>query len=152
MFCPKCKDEFRPGFTRCGRCNVDLVHDLAQVKQESPSPAAGPPAPLRLIDYCGYLSLDDARGARDRLREVQVRSEIVVRESPDAALHQPVREEYWLRVDASCLRKIAEILGDIPRAEEADTASESDFACGDCGQQVAEDESFCPKCGARFDD
>ena len=29
MFCPHCKAEYRPGFTHCSDCDVDLVHDLA---------------------------------------------------------------------------------------------------------------------------
>lgn len=33
MFCPKCKVEYRPGFTRCSDCEVDLVH----APQEVPS-------------------------------------------------------------------------------------------------------------------
>jgi hypothetical protein len=28
MFCPKCKAEYRPGFTRCSDCEVDLVEAL----------------------------------------------------------------------------------------------------------------------------
>ena len=28
MFCPNCRDEFRPGFTHCAKCNVDLVDEL----------------------------------------------------------------------------------------------------------------------------
>jgi hypothetical protein len=28
MFCPKCKAEYRPGFTRCSDCDVDLVEAL----------------------------------------------------------------------------------------------------------------------------
>lgn len=28
MFCPKCKAEFREGFTRCVECSVDLVYVL----------------------------------------------------------------------------------------------------------------------------
>jgi hypothetical protein len=28
MFCPKCQAEYRPGFTRCSDCGVDLVNDL----------------------------------------------------------------------------------------------------------------------------
>ena len=27
MFCPKCGDEYRPGFTRCTQCDVDLVEN-----------------------------------------------------------------------------------------------------------------------------
>lgn len=29
MFCPACGVEYRPGFTRCSDCNVDLVHGLS---------------------------------------------------------------------------------------------------------------------------
>jgi hypothetical protein len=28
MFCPQCKAEYRPGFTRCADCDVDLVYEL----------------------------------------------------------------------------------------------------------------------------
>jgi hypothetical protein len=28
MFCPKCKTEYRPGFTHCPDCDVDLVSEL----------------------------------------------------------------------------------------------------------------------------
>jgi len=28
MFCPRCKAEYRPGFTRCADCDVDLVEGL----------------------------------------------------------------------------------------------------------------------------
>lgn len=28
MFCPQCRAEYRPGFTRCGDCDVDLVPEL----------------------------------------------------------------------------------------------------------------------------
>jgi hypothetical protein len=28
MFCPQCRSEYRPGFTRCSDCDVDLVWEL----------------------------------------------------------------------------------------------------------------------------
>ena len=28
MFCPQCKAEYRPGFTQCYDCGVDLVYEL----------------------------------------------------------------------------------------------------------------------------
>jgi hypothetical protein len=28
MYCPKCKDEFREGWTHCNKCNEDLVESL----------------------------------------------------------------------------------------------------------------------------
>lgn len=153
MFCPKCRDEFRPGFTRCGRCNVDLVHELPARGAgfaASSRDATGPP--IRMGEYCGFLTLDEARGARDRLRERRIRSDIVVRESPEADWDEPVREEFWLRVDVSRAREIAGVLGEVPEVEDEGEDDASTFACGECGRQVAEDESFCPGCGARFDD
>lgn len=152
MFCPRCKDEFRAGFTRCGRCNVDLVEELPREETSGRAAAGEPSAPVRLAEYCGYLSLDEARNARDRLREQRIRSDIVVREPPDAAWDEPVREEYWLRVDISYASRIAPIIGDVPEVEAAADEEESGFACGDCGRQVAAAETFCPECGARFDD
>ena len=36
MFCPKCRTEYRDGFTRCNDCQVDLVKNLpAEETQES---------------------------------------------------------------------------------------------------------------------
>jgi hypothetical protein len=30
MFCPLCRQEYRPGFTRCSDCDVDLVSELSE--------------------------------------------------------------------------------------------------------------------------
>jgi hypothetical protein len=35
MFCRQCKDEYRPGFTRCADCDVDLVESLAEPASDS---------------------------------------------------------------------------------------------------------------------
>ena len=149
MFCPQCRDEFRQGFSRCERCNVDLVEDLSRIEQPRRA-EPGVPAILRLAEYCGFLSLDDAREAREKLREQRIRGDIVIRDAPDSSRDEPAGEEYWLRVDASRLREVPGILGEIPKIEEPDEP-EGGFACGDCGQLVANDANVCPKCGARFD-
>lgn len=36
MFCPVCKVEYRPGFTRCSDCGVPLVDSLATARQSRP--------------------------------------------------------------------------------------------------------------------
>jgi hypothetical protein len=30
MFCPECRAEYRPGFTRCSDCDVELVHEIPE--------------------------------------------------------------------------------------------------------------------------
>jgi hypothetical protein len=152
MFCPECKDEFRPGFTRCAACNVDLVDDLTQVKPQGPEKPA-PPMSVRMAEYCGFFSVDDARDARDRLREKRIRSDIVIREAPGAPFDEPVEEEYWLRVDASMFKQAAALLDqDQPPEEEEEPSGGGTFRCSECGHTVNAEEAFCAKCGARFDD
>jgi hypothetical protein len=34
MFCPECKAEYRPGFTRCADCDVELVENLAEAEPQ----------------------------------------------------------------------------------------------------------------------
>jgi hypothetical protein len=34
MFCPNCKAEYRPGFTHCVDCDVDLVYELPKTAIE----------------------------------------------------------------------------------------------------------------------
>ena len=33
MFCPKCGDEYRAGFTRCSDCDTDLVEKLPEKRE-----------------------------------------------------------------------------------------------------------------------
>jgi hypothetical protein len=40
MFCPQCKAEYRPGFSRCSDCEVDLVNELPP---QTSQPDAGEP-------------------------------------------------------------------------------------------------------------
>jgi hypothetical protein len=36
VFCPKCRDEYRPGFTRCADCETDLVDALPELERPEP--------------------------------------------------------------------------------------------------------------------
>jgi hypothetical protein len=38
MFCPECRAEYRPGFTHCTDCDVDLVHELPESDRREPKP------------------------------------------------------------------------------------------------------------------
>lgn len=59
MFCPVCKAEYRPGFTRCADCDVDLVHELpaaAMVRH-----AAAAPGDPEEDPFCSFWKGDDPR-------------------------------------------------------------------------------------------
>jgi hypothetical protein len=49
MFCPECKAEYRPGFTHCSDCDVDLVEEL-------PEKEAFPTGALALLWECAEQS------------------------------------------------------------------------------------------------
>ena len=46
MFCPDCRAEYRPGFTRCSDCGVALVERLAETEIHSKKPAISPTSEL----------------------------------------------------------------------------------------------------------
>jgi len=149
MFCPSCKDEFRPGFTRCAACGVDLVEDLASPGKSAAVPRPAPASPSAshgpLADYCGFLALDEAQEARRRLRAIGIRTELVVRDAPGA----PEGEEYWLRVEQA---RLADVTRELGYHTTEDTAESGEFRCDECGATVPADAAACPGCGLRFED
>jgi hypothetical protein len=59
MFCPHCKAEYRPGFTHCTDCDVDLVDELLQTALElRPQSAPGDP---NEDPFCSFWKGEDAR-------------------------------------------------------------------------------------------
>ena len=151
MFCPACKCEYRSGFTRCDACEVDLVESL-----ESGSGAAGyesgelltDPGPM--VDFCGFLSLGDAREARDTVWARGMPAEIAIRPTPGSRPGGGLEEEFWLRVGMKTFRMVSDLLG--YDTAEAETTSSENLRCSDCGLEVAAEETFCPGCGSRFEE
>ena len=135
---------------------MDLVESLSAAPSEpvKPQPSS---APLRLADYCGFFELDEAREARERLREKEIRSEIVIRDAPASEGTDSIEEEYWLRVDATRMAESIAALGfEATAGDEGDAAAATGdgagFDCGECGHSVREEDTACPGCGARFDE
>jgi hypothetical protein len=149
MYCPECRDEYRPGFTRCATCDVDLVESLDS------APAKAAPAPIvaevaaeeAMVNFCGFLTLDEARQARDTVRGRGLRAEVLICEAPGASLAEPVKEEYWLRVTPRDFRAVAGLLGYEPAA----TAADDTFNCSACGAEVHSSDTECPGCGLSFE-
>lgn len=149
MYCPQCRDEFRSGFSRCATCDVDLIEDLDAAPVPDPTPdhkqasrhAAVAP---QMLEYCGFLELEEAQGARDQLRAESIRADILIREAPDAGFDDPIREEFWLRIDSHGFRKASALLGTMA-AEDLSAGAK----CGSCGMAVSRDDRVCPGCGGR---
>ena len=59
MYCPKCGDEFRPGFSVCPDCRVSLV--------DAPPPETGPSASKELVTIATFASAAEASLARGAL-------------------------------------------------------------------------------------
>lgn len=148
MYCPQCRDEFRSGFSRCATCDVELVEDLdaaavpAPEHKEASRHAAVAP---QMLEYCGFLELEEARDARELLRAESIRADILIREAPDAGFDQPISEEFWLRIDSHGFRRASGLLG----ASAAADLSEGSAECQACGLAVSRGERVCPACGGR---
>jgi hypothetical protein len=153
MFCPECKDEYREGFTRCGTCEVDLVADLSSLEPTAGAPSGRPESfrAVNLIEYCGFLALDDAREARDRLHVDGIPAEIVIRNLSAGVSAAPVEEEFWIRVPMDQVRRVTAILDDGERTDSPRSEAGGSAKCSDCGKTVQSEELFCPHCGARFE-
>jgi hypothetical protein len=50
MFCPQCKAEYRPGFTRCSDCEMDLVERLSESDRSVDTEL--PDASLKSVWFC----------------------------------------------------------------------------------------------------
>lgn len=64
MICPECKAEYRPGFTRCADCDVELVWEQAEeaaASSTSPAYGAAEPGDPNEDPYCSFWKGDDPR-------------------------------------------------------------------------------------------
>jgi len=150
MFCPSCHSEYRSGFTRCATCDVDLVENLDTHRTTAPDKESeadpGPRILTSAVNYCGFLSLEDARDAREQLRAHDIRSEILIRDPHGLDPTGKADEEYWIRVAPEDVQEAANVLGyDV--AEDA----EDQVLCSACGYSVGQNDDSCPHCGARFE-
>ncbi len=59
MFCPQCNAEYRPGFTRCADCDVDLVNEPPQYALAGQPPAN--PGDPNEDPFCSFWKGEDAR-------------------------------------------------------------------------------------------
>jgi membrane protease YdiL (CAAX protease family) len=81
MFCPRCRDEFREGFTRCQECGVELVDGLASSPParraedstaEEPDDETGIDVDAAVVTVRRYFRPLDAHADRMRLEQAGV--------------------------------------------------------------------------------
>ena len=148
MFCPVCSDEYRPGFTRCATCAVDLVEALDAARSDNPAGVPAEAVEEPTANLCGFLTLEEAREARDKVRGAKMPAEILIRDVPGSAAKGSPREEFWLRVRPVDFRAVANIVGFEP-AEPERAADE--FTCSACGATVRAADDACPGSGLGFE-
>lgn len=158
MICPRCKHEYRPGFTRCATCQVDLVEAEALAEPEPVRHAThvtmDANTMAELLPFCGFITLDEARHAREQLRQSDIPADILIRE---AETEEETLEEYWIRVPRRRFAEVADVLHEEPAEPEekegnGEVHASETFACSACGEDVEGDADVCPHCGARFDE
>jgi hypothetical protein len=150
MFCPVCRDEYRPGFTRCATCDVALVATLDAPAPRAPAPVVSEiAAEEATANFCGFLTLEEAREARDKVRAARLPAEILIKDAPKASADEPAQEEFWLRVRPADFRAIVRLIGFEPAVA---TESEDTFQCSACGATVHASDAACPGCGLGFEE
>jgi hypothetical protein len=106
MFCPKCKAEYRSGFTRCSDCEVDLVEHLPESLPESS------PADRVLPD----ASLESVLSTEDQIECVYVCEQFQAAGVPFKVIQRKrqffkgVDEHFDIRVPADFRNKAKEII------------------------------------------
>ena len=155
MFCPVCHDEFRPGFTRCASCGVDLVASLDGSATAAPEPDQAPDDEPRsdpgepAVNYCGFLDLESAREAKAALGRAGLRAEVLIRDADGIG----GKEEYWLRVPPSSFARAMGVLGyDESGGATGDEAGEDEVLCSACGAVVDAEADRCSACGEPFEE
>ena len=123
MFCPQCKAEYRPGFTRCSDCDVELVSALPQT--EETSSGALPSGSIQILwegeDLALYENLlDGLEAAGIRYFDQPLGIYPGVRRTDPFPVQPMARFGYQVTVLSSDLRRARQILGKLLEEEPKD--------------------------------
>lgn len=104
MFCPKCKSEYREGFTMCSDCNISLVHSLPAQK-----------ASLQVKEFIDYefILATFNPGEIAFIKSVLDSEEITYYFKGENLLYVPLTEPARLMVKKDQVHKAREILKDL---------------------------------------
>jgi hypothetical protein len=133
MFCPQCRVEYRPGFTHCTDCDVDLVHELPHEEHERSGRQTETPPQVEtfegeefrpLVEYASSLTC-----ASRCLTLQHAGIPYRVKELPRALGFQlEPRAEFQVSVLSSQFERAKDLLGiQIAHGEEADFPDEAEI-------------------------
>ena len=134
MFCPRCQAEYRPGFTRCSDCDVELVSELRT--------EAHPPEQQRtegLPDWLETRSVWQGHEALACANLCQILRDSgipykVTQRSAGVYLRMQVDWKFQIGVSASDYERAREVLGIEDQSQEAsEDQSETDDSESDDG-------------------
>lgn len=130
MLCPKCKAEYRQGFTRCSDCGVDLVY---AVQVQAPRIAEASQKPIVVSEGTEFKTLQrwvDAVWCADaclKLRNERVTYRVTEIPKPVGFQMQP-RQEFEVAVPVGEFERAKEILGiQVELGQEEDFPSEEEI-------------------------
>lgn len=125
MFCPQCHVEYRPGFTRCTDCDVDLVPVLPQAEEPVSKTSSNASGSLQILwegeDLALFENLLDAlEGVGIRYFDQPLGIYPGVRRRDPFPVQPLARFGYQVAVLSSDLRRAREILAELLDEEPED--------------------------------
>lgn len=153
MFCPRCRSEYRPGFTRCGLCQVDLVDELPPEDAfSSPEAMARVLADkeLEALLVGSHVELKKAQGFFAGHRLASIIAGEPEKQQAEGGLHA----RFFLMVAAEDLERARALVQERWREGAlaqglllGDATAPVEGTCPACGASVPAAASECPDCG-----
>jgi hypothetical protein len=151
MFCPRCRSEYRAGFTQCANCEVELVAELppedAFTSAEAMARALGEKE-VQAIVVGNHVDLTEAQRYLSSRRIASV-----IAGEPEQEGEAPMHHRFFLMVAAEDLEKARDAIherwrgGAIAEGLLLNDTAPSAGTCPACGVAVPLDVSECPDCG-----
>lgn len=137
-WCPKCKAEYREGFTECATCHVPLVDELPEEQDMENAPDAvqaeqKPEDAVRLENPIAVYTADsriDAEMIRDMLRESGIPADMqqVLTQHAGAVTGRRARYTVEVMVEAADTARARALIDETRQALEAEQLDEDELA------------------------
>jgi hypothetical protein len=141
VFCPVCGDEFRPGFTRCGDCDTNLVETLPSTPETSPSEMGQIFVAQHPTEAHFVRDLLEAEGIA-----AEVRGEALFGMRGEAPVTPDTLPSVW--VSGESLEKALAIVAAYRDGDGRAEAVGEPWRCPGCGEELEPQFTECWECGS----